>query len=70
MMRTGKAAVKTSDLKIGKIKSKRINDEVNNMGKSQMTQKSASRIQSHADKTGTNQSYKSRAQSAASTKKK
>jgi hypothetical protein len=40
------------------------------MGKSQMTKKSASRIQSHADKTGTNQGFKSRAQSAASTKKK
>ena len=29
-----------------------------------MTQKDGSRIQSHADRTGTNQSWKSRAQSA------
>lgn len=30
-----------------------------------MTQEDAARIQSHADKTGTNQDFKSRAQSAA-----
>ena len=33
--------------------------------KSTMTPKAASRIQSHADASGTNQSFKSRAQSAA-----
>jgi len=31
-----------------------------------MTQKAASRIQSHADKSGTNQDFKARAQSSAS----
>ena len=35
------------------------------MGKSKMNSKAASRIQSHADKTGKNQGFKSRAQSAA-----
>lgn len=33
--------------------------------KGQMTQADASRIQSHADRTGTNQDFKSRAQSSA-----
>lgn len=33
-------------------------------GKTQMTQEAASRIQSHADRTGTNQDFKSRAQSS------
>lgn len=36
--------------------------------KSEMTSKSASRIQSHADKTGTNAGFKARAQSAADKK--
>lgn len=35
-----------------------------------MTQKDASRIQSHADKTGTNQDFKARAQRAAAKNKK
>jgi len=35
-----------------------------------MTQKDASRIQSNADKTGTNQGFKSRAQSSAVKNKK
>ena len=35
------------------------------MVKSKITSKAARRIQSHADKTGRNQSFKSRAQSAA-----
>ena len=35
-----------------------------------MTKKAASRIQSHADKTGRNQDFKSRAQRAASKKSK
>ena len=39
-------------------------------GKGKMSSKAASRIQSHADKTGKNQSFKSRAQSAASKSKK
>lgn len=39
------------------------------MGKSKMTSKSARRIQSHADKTGKNQSFKARAQSSASKNK-
>lgn len=39
--------------------------EVINMGKSKMTSKAARRIQSHADKTGKNQDFKSRAQRAA-----
>lgn len=34
------------------------------MGKKEMTSKSARRIQSHADKTGKNQDFKRRAQSA------
>jgi len=34
------------------------------MGKSKMTSKAARRIQSHADKSGRNQGFKSRAQSA------
>jgi hypothetical protein len=33
--------------------------------KAPMTQQAAARIQSHADRTGTNQGFKSRAQSAA-----
>ena len=40
------------------------------MGKNKMSSKSASRIQSHADKTGRNQGFKSRAQRAASKNKK
>lgn len=40
------------------------------MGKSKMTSKAARRIQSHADKTGRNQSFKSRAQSSAAKSKK
>ena len=39
-------------------------------GKGKMSSKSASRIQSNADKTGKNQGFKSRAQSAASKNKK
>jgi hypothetical protein len=35
-------------------------------GKTKMTSSDASRIQSHADKTGTNQDFKAIAQSAAS----
>jgi hypothetical protein len=35
------------------------------MGKGSMNQAGAARIQSHADKSGTNQSFKARAQSAA-----
>jgi len=38
--------------------------------KTSMTSKAASRIQSNADKTGTNQGFKSRAESAASKDKK
>lgn len=40
------------------------------MGKKGMSQKAASRIQSHADKSGTNQGFKARAQKAASKGKK
>ena len=39
-------------------------------GKAPMTQKDASRIQSHADRTGSNQDFKGRAQRAASKGKK
>ena len=39
-------------------------------GKSKMTSKAASRIQSRADKSGKNQGFKSRAQSAAAKNKK
>ena len=39
-------------------------------GKSTMTPKDAARIQSHADKTGTNQDFKSRAQRTAAKSKK
>ena len=39
------------------------------MGKAKMTSKAAQRIQSHADKTGKNQGFKARAQSAAAKKK-
>lgn len=47
----------------------KIQKEVSNVGKkSGMTSKAASRIQSNADKTGTNQSFKARAQSAAAKK--
>ena len=35
------------------------------MGESKMTSKAARRIQSHADKSGRNQEFKARAQSAA-----
>lgn len=37
---------------------------------SSMNQKAASRVQAHADRTGTNQGFKARAQSAASKGKK
>lgn len=37
--------------------------------KTQMTKKDASRIQSHADRTGKNQDFKERAQRAADKKK-
>jgi len=40
------------------------------MGKSKMTSKAARRIQSHADRTGKNQGFKARAQSAAAKSKK
>ncbi len=40
------------------------------MAKEAMTKEAAARIQSHADKTGTNQDFKARAQSAASKSKK
>jgi hypothetical protein len=40
------------------------------MSKDGMNQKSASRIQSQADKSGTNQDFKARAQSAAAKNKK
>ncbi|MGQ4876401.1 MAG: hypothetical protein ACP6IY_20245 [Promethearchaeia archaeon] len=40
------------------------------MGKSKMNSKAASRIQSHADRTGRNQDFKARAQRAASKNKK
>lgn len=40
------------------------------MSKSQMTGKAAARIQAHADRSGTNQGFKARAQSAASKGKK
>jgi hypothetical protein len=40
------------------------------MGKSKMSSKAARRIQSHADKSGKNQDFKARAQSAASKNKK
>lgn len=40
------------------------------MGKSKMNSKSARRIQSHSDKTGKNQGFKRRAQSAAAKNKK
>lgn len=39
-------------------------------GKTPMTPEAAARIQSHADKSGTNQGFKSRAQRAGSTGKK
>ena len=40
------------------------------MGKSKMSSKAARRIQSHADKSGKNQAFKARAQSAAAKNKK
>jgi len=40
------------------------------MAKKGMTKQDASRIQSHADSTGTNQGFKARAQRAASKSKK
>lgn len=40
------------------------------MGKSKMTPKAARRIQSHADQTGKNQSFKARAQRVAAKSKK
>ncbi|WP_256369420.1 hypothetical protein [Methanococcoides sp. AM1] len=40
------------------------------MSKKSMDQKAAARIQSHADKTGTNQGFKARAQAAAAKSKK
>jgi len=40
------------------------------MGKTKMTSKTARRIQSHADRTGRNQRFKARAQSAAAKNKK
>lgn len=40
------------------------------MGKTKMSSKAARRIQSHADRTGKNQGFKFRAQSAASKNKK
>lgn len=40
------------------------------MGKKKMSSKAASRIQSHADKAGKNQSFKERAQRAAARNKK
>lgn len=39
--------------------------EVQNISKSQMTSKAAARVQSHADRSGKNQVFKARAQSAA-----
>ena len=39
------------------------------MGKSKMNSKAARRIQSHADKSGRNQDFKSRAQSTAAKNK-
>ncbi len=39
------------------------------MAKSKMDSKAASRIQSHADRTGTNQGFKARAQRAAAKNK-
>jgi len=39
------------------------------MGKTKMTPKAARRVQSHADKTGKNQGFKARAQSAAAKNK-
>jgi len=40
------------------------------MGKNKISEKAARRIQSHADKTGKNQDFKARAQSAAAKNKK
>jgi len=40
------------------------------MGKTKMNSNAAKRIQSHSDKTGKNQGFKSRAQSAAAKRKK
>ena len=40
------------------------------MQKKSMDQKAAARIQAHSDKTGNNQSFKARAQSAAAKNKK
>jgi len=48
-----------------KEKSEHRSGEVISTGKSKMSSKSASRIQSHADKTRTNQGFKARAQAAA-----
>lgn len=39
------------------------------MGKSKMTSKAARRIQSHSDRSGKNQNFKARAQSAAAKNK-
>ena len=47
-----------------------IKKEVIRIGKSKMTSKAARRIQSHADKSGKNQGFKSRAQRAATKSKK
>ena len=41
-----------------------------NMSKKSMDQKAATRIQAHSDKTGTNQGFKARAQSAVAKNKK
>ena len=50
--------------------SKNKRKEVRNMAKKGMSQKAASRIQSHADRSGSNQGFKARAQRAASKSKK
>ncbi len=44
--------------------------EVKNMGKNKMSSKAARRIQSHADRTGRNQGFKARDQSAVTKSKK
>jgi hypothetical protein len=76
-MHTGRVAEKTKDPKTGKKRRKTENTTIlgkfrrNIMAKkTPMTTDATSRIQSHADKTGTNQDFKARAQSAASKNKK
>ena len=60
----------TNEKKFSEIFNIKIFLRVLKIGKSKMNSKAASRIQSHADRTGRNQDFKSRAQRAAAKNKK